>query len=345
MISSLRAFLYRFGLRSQPVDLPALTLSVGNISLGGTGKSPFIVLLAEKILAAHRRVAVLSRGYGRKKANLELVLPLQGLPSVEALGDEPWMIKNRLPGISLLVHPDRVKMAKRHWKKMGEPEVVLFDDGFQHWKGLRDFDIVMMDATESLKQRALPFGRFREPLSSLGRADLVVVTRAKSLRGPELDSFKRKIENVLSKRGKVPWKRKSHPSPQVLFADYSFRGFFNLQEEKVTLDPRENYLLVSGVAKPDSVREVVKRNGIFPKEELYFPDHHRLSSGDLETIRKSLGTLGNSKLLITEKDFARWRDQLKGISAFFIRVDLEFLGEGELQFQQFLQETGCFTSV
>lgn len=343
MISLVRQWLYE-GRALKTVSLPATTVSVGNISLGGTGKSPFVLLLAEWALKNNLRTAVLTRGYKRKKTALEIVPPHAALPPVTQLGDEPWMIKHRVPGISLLVHADRARMAERHWRELGKPELVILDDAFQHWRAARDFDVVMVDALESLRQKTFPLGRLRESAAALSRADFIVITRARSLSPDALAGLELWLREMAADAGPHAWKRGQAKNLRIVAADYEFEHFFSLSGEACARPAEPNLLLVSGVAKPDGVRALAGSLDLPVKEEMYFPDHHRLSAGELGRIRASLRALGRAALVVTEKDWARWREELSGLPVYGMRVKFGFLNEGERLLGQFLAEVACSTS-
>ncbi len=345
MISSWRSWLYRGGV-FQSVQLPAPVLSVGNLSFGGTGKSPFCLYLGEWCQTNSIPFAILSRGYGRKKKQLEILGPGESLPEESRIGDEPWMLKSRLAKSTLLVHADRVRMAKRHWLEMGQPKLVILDDGFQHWKAIRNWDVVMIDAQESLDQKEIPFGRLRESIQALGRADVIVVTRSDSLSEEEWDRLESKLIRSSQNRVCPPWKKQTRPVPLILKAKYEFQEFFSYQTGK-PLEPQpkpEKWILVSGVAKPDSVRFVLKKANIFPVEEMYFPDHHRLQSKDKKQIEQSLRMHPGSALLTTEKDWARWKSELKDFPSFGFRIRMDFSGRSQVQLQEFLEEVRCSIS-
>jgi tetraacyldisaccharide 4'-kinase len=338
VIGALRELVYRNGL-IRPVELPALTVSVGNLSLGGTGKSPFVMALCEWALSRKISCAVLSRGYKREKKGLEIVGPGISPPEVSRLGDEPWMIKCRLPGISLLVHPDRARMAARHWEELGGPRLVLLDDGFQHWRAARDRDVVMLDAGESLRQPLLPFGRLRERGEALARADLVVITRAASVPAEELARLERQVRALAAAPVQPVWKRSRASELKVAAADYEFRHFFDLETGKeCTFPPEAAAVLVSGVAKPEGVRALAASQGLEVREEIIFPDHHRLRAGDLARVRAALGAKVGTVLLVTEKDWARWRTSLQGLPGCGMRVGFRFLGEGERMVREFCED-------
>jgi tetraacyldisaccharide 4'-kinase len=337
MISSLRSLVYRVGLRPS-VRLPSFVVSVGNLSFGGTGKSPFVAALAEWCVRQGLRTAVLSRGYKRSSRELCVVPANQPLPGAEAVGDEPWMIRNRVPGISLLVHPDRAREAERHWSKLESPEIVILDDGFQHWRAARDRDVVMLDAAESLRQGSLPFGRLREPATALARADLVVITRAKALSAASLRELMAEVGRLARARAPAPWKHAYSPAVRIVAADYEFAGYLDARTGQDCDAPTENaFTLVTGIAKPAGLRALAASLELPVKEELVFPDHHRLSPGEEERV---LAAASRGAALLSEKDWARWRGLFRpgGPPAYVLRVRFHFLGDGEGIVQDFFRE-------
>jgi tetraacyldisaccharide 4'-kinase len=339
------------------VELPGYVLSVGNLSLGGTGKSAFVMMLAGWASARRIPTAVLSRGYKRKSRAMQLVGPGEKLPDAAEIGDEPWMIKHRVPGVSLLVHADRARVAKRHWKELGEPRLVILDDAFQHWRCARDADVLMVDATESVEQRTLPFGRLRETVLAVRRADLLVITRARAVSGEQLERLERRLRAASEPRHQPTWKRHTSRELAVIKGDYACDGFRDAATG-TPVDPARDreYLVVSGIAKPDHLRAVVKQAGLKIVEELYFPDHHRLGASDVKQIRAALGNLRSGCLLVTEKDWGRWRElfgkETKGVATggapgVVLTVRFEFFDDGAATLAKFLETVakgaGCST--
>lgn len=350
MISRLREWVYRQKL-VKPVELPAFTLSVGNISMGGTGKSAFVMLLAEWAQQRKLPALLLSRGYKRKTSALRVLAPFEALPDASEIGDEPWMIKRRVPGLSLLVHAARARMAKRHWKELGDPRLVLLDDAFQHWRCARDRDVLMIDATESLDQREIPFGRLRETVLAARRADLIVITHASAVSAEALARLKGRLRDASIPRVNPVWKRATAATARIIAADYALNGFLDAASGQniAELSPEREYLLVSGIAKPDHLRAVVKQAGLKVKEELYFPDHHRLSDADEKQIHAAVAGLRNGCLLTTEKDWGRWRSLFEqGIPGAVICVRFAFLDDGGEELRLFLEDVsrgaGCSIS-
>jgi tetraacyldisaccharide-1-P 4'-kinase len=341
MIAGLREWAYRKKLL-KPVELPAFTVSVGNISMGGTGKSAFVMLLAEWAAKEKIQAAVLSRGYKRKSSTLSIVGPGENLPGADELGDEPWMIKSRVPAITLVVHHDRARKALRHWDELGAPKLVILDDAFQHWRCARDYDVLMIDATEKIDQKALPFGRLRETVLATRRADLIVVTHASSASPEALTLLMQRLNAASRPRLQPVWKRATRTSPLILAADYEVEGFRDAVSWKPVMpDPSAEYLLVSGIAKPDHLRSLTRRAGLAVKEEIYFPDHHRLTSADKKQIREALSGLRGGRMLITEKDRGRWSELFEeGVGATVICVRFAFLNNGKEELARALMELG-----
>ena len=338
MISRLREWFYREGML-RTVDLPAFTLSVGNVSLGGTGKSPLVMRIAEWAVGQGIRTAVLSRGYKRKSKKLVIVRPHEPLPSAAITGDEPWMIKHRVPGISLLVHSDRGRMAKRHWRELGAPELVILDDGFQHWRLARDRDFVLLDATENLDGASLPLGKRREGPDALRRADLVILSRALAVDESRRQALAERVRALQALKHLPLWKRSSAPQPALIAADYEFAGYTDLSgRESAGPGAERELLLVSGIAKPDRFRQLAQSLGLKVAEEIYFPDHHQLTPADRARVLASLRNLRRGALLVSEKDWARWHESLAGVEGWALRVQFRFLGEGESELGRVLAE-------
>lgn len=325
------------------VELLACTISVGNISLGGTGKTPMALWLATWALREGIATGVLSRGYKRKAKGLRIVPPGAPMPDVEEIGDEPWMIRHRLPHLALLVHKDRGRMALRHWQEFGAPRLVLLDDGFQHWKTARDFDVVMVDACESLDGRTLPFGKLRENWKALRRADLLVITRAKSVAPELLDKLKKRLTKSTLLRARPAWKRgMGMEHVPVVCVDYELEAYFDAATEAPANGPEKDreYLLLSGIAKPEGFRGLTKGLGFDVREEMYFPDHHSLSKVEEAKVLQALKGLKRGAAVLNEKDWSRWRSffQREGIEGIVVRVRFQFLDDGEKALEPFLAE-------
>ena len=237
-------------------------VSVGNISVGGSGKTPFVILLGEVLKQRGIKFDVLSRGYGRKTSGVMQVDPAG---SSANFGDEPLLIARRLE-IPVVLGEDRFQAGVVAEEKFG-PQLHLLDDGFQHRRLARDFDIVLVtpdDARDSL----LPTGRLREPLASLRRADAIVLTS-----GANPDSFPLKE--------KLIWRVR--------------RG---ISTENIPARP----VVFCGIARPQNFMLQLRKAGIEPAAEAVYRDHHAYTESDIRellTLREKSEAGG---FVTTEKD-------------------------------------------
>jgi tetraacyldisaccharide 4'-kinase len=257
----LRNTLYDRGtFRSQTLQGPVV--SVGNLSLGGSGKTPFVLTLGERLQARGISFDILSRGYGRRTRGVALVDP-NG--TSREFGDEPLLMARRLR-VPVIVGERRYDAGAFAERKFG-PQLHLLDDGFQHRALARDFDIVLLTA-EDVQDRLLPAGRLREPLSALRRADAIVFTdegTAKSFSGD----------------GRLVWRVQ--------------RGILT---EGVPPRP----VVFCGIARPQNFVSQLRANGIEPAAERFYRDHHAYSGGDVRELLEIHRRSGAAGFVTTEKD-------------------------------------------
>ena len=264
--TALRNTLYnRAVLASRRLEQPVV--SIGNLSAGGSGKTPFVIALGELLQARHIRFDVLSRGYRRKTRGI-LVVDVKG--NAADFGDEPLLIARRL-GVPVIVGESRYR-AGRVAEPRFHPQLHILDDGFQHRSLARDFDIVLMTERD-FDDRLLPSGRLREPLSSLRRADAIVLPQEFSAHHPLLDKFAR--------QGKLIWR---------------------MRREIVIPDPPLAPIVFCGIARPDQFFAQVRAAGIAPAAEVAFRDHHPYRRRDVERLLAMRVKLGAGGFLTTEKD-------------------------------------------
>jgi tetraacyldisaccharide 4'-kinase len=275
-----RAALYRRGLLQQ-ARLGGPVVSVGNLSVGGSGKTPVVALLAERLRDLGHPVAILSRGYGGRFRGEALVVSEGGGPLVTAAeaGDEPVMLARRLPDVVVAVGPRRDAVG-RHVEARFGPRVHLLDDGFQHLRLARDLDVVCLDPAD-LEDRPLPAGRLREFRSALGRAHLLL------LAGTPLEA---PVVQALGRERCFAVSRRLDPAPGA--------------------DGRERALparvwLVSGIARPERFAADVRALGAQVAGHSAFPDHHFFDHGELRAVEAAARAAGAEALLTTEKDAER----------------------------------------
>jgi tetraacyldisaccharide 4'-kinase len=279
-------------LRTRRVPVPVI--SVGNLTAGGTGKTPLVEWIARHLSAGDRKVAVLSRGYGRVSRGVVVVSRGAG-PEVTAAvgGDEPVELAAALPGVVVVVGERRVDAARLAIAHLGAGVLVL-DDGFQHrWLG-RDLNIVTVSTRRELRrERLLPHGLLREPPASLERAHLVVLTRA--------DARERVSACVEALR--PVWRG---PLASAVHAPAGLTTADGAALDRAQLPPGEGFLF-AGVADPVSVEETAHGIGFRPLGRRFFPDHHRLDVADVERVRDEARRAGAAFLLTTRKDAVRLR--------------------------------------
>lgn len=281
-----------FRVRSAPVPV----ISVGNLTAGGTGKTPLVEWIARVLADGGRKPAILSRGYGRLSRGVVVVSSGRGADVTAAIGgDEPVELAGVLPGVAVVVGEKRVEAALVAVEQIGA-DVLVLDDGFQHRRLGRDLNIVTVNARrDPLAERLLPRGLLREPFTGLRRAHLVVLTRADA---PE---DMRRAANAL---GPV-WRG---PVATAVHAPVGLRTSDGGVIEKRDLPPGEGFLF-AGVADPGSVVDTARALGLRPAGTMFFRDHHPLSAGDVRRVAEEARRAGAAYLLTTRKDAARLRGE------------------------------------
>jgi tetraacyldisaccharide 4'-kinase len=289
-----RDVLYAAGLR-RTGTLPCRVVSVGNLTVGGTGKTPLIELLACRLRDAGRRVVVLSRGYGgRRREDVAIVSDGVEIRLTAAVaGDEPVLLARRLPGVAVVVGRDRFR-AGRVAIPLFAPDVILLDDGFQQRRLRKDVEVVCLDARAPFGPGGLlPIGSLREPVAGLARADLVVLTHADSA---EITS---KVTTELRRRV---------PRAAVAVAAHEVESIVELATGAIhppeTLRGRRS-LAFAGIAAPADFRALLEQHGMVVADLVPFPDHHVYSRSDLRELASQAGATGAEMLITTEKDAVR----------------------------------------
>jgi tetraacyldisaccharide 4'-kinase len=246
----------------RPRALQGSVISVGNLSTGGSGKTPFVILLGELLKARGVRFDVLSRGYGRKSRGV-LQVDSGGLP--RDFGDEPLLIARRLHA-PVVVGEDRYEAGRFAEARFG-PQIHLLDDGFQHRGLARDFDIALVTPDDA-RDRLLPSGRLREPLRSLDRADAVVLTG-----GASPESF--------PLAGKTVWRVRRGVVAQTIPA---------------------RPVVFCGIARPQNFLLQLRAAGIDPVAEAFFRDHHAYTEKDVRDLMQLRLRSEAGGFVTTEKD-------------------------------------------
>ncbi len=291
--------------------LPCRVISVGNITLGGTGKTPTVIQIADLLLKNNRYPAVVSRGYGRKN-EADIVAVSDGrtpLPDTAIAGDEPCLIGLKLPGLPVVVGRDRRRAALFTLQEFG-PNTIVLDDGFQHMQLRRDLDIVLVDAADPFGNgRLFPSGILREPLKALKRAHVVLITRAD--RAGSLESLKAAIRQKT--RARI-FTSRHNPVDLVDIKNSETRPFSSLRGTAV--------LAFSGIARPALFTSLLRSLGANIKYEIAYPDHYLYQKADMAAIFHKAGDVRATMIVTTEKDAVRLKT-LNPDGIWALRIELK----------------------
>ncbi len=275
--------------------LPATVISVGNLTLGGSGKTPLVIHIARTLRTLNAAAALLSRGYGRANAaKLHILPPGNEIPSpARNLGDEPALIRKHVPDIWLGIAADRHEAGSQILQRRISP-VFILDDGFQHRQLGRDLDILIIDCTQPLaRNRIFPWGTLREPLSSMARADLLVLNQGSS------DIIPTGLESVI---------RRYNPAVPVLQCKQWIRGFSGLKEwlgntpAILQAGTIQRAYLTAAIGNPERFYTDISRTGIEVRGCRFYRDHHRADMDEWREIARAATDSGAEAVIVTEKD-------------------------------------------
>lgn len=291
---ALRGWLYDRGLLAVAVAR-APVISVGNLAVGGAGKTPVTMAIARRLAASGRTVAVLSRGYGATRRDARVVSDgREVLLDAAAGGDEPVLLARRLPGVRVLCGPRRAALAATAVGAL-EADALLLDDGLQHRALARDLDVVVLDAANPLGNGWLmPAGPGREPARALRRAGLVWLSRVDQAEPAALQRWR---EAARAATGRAPVESRHAPVDVVDGLLGRSLGLGALRGRRV--------LLLSGLARPGAFRRTVEALGAQVVAERRHPDHHRFTAAELDAALAAAAVAGAELVVTTEKDAVR----------------------------------------
>lgn len=325
LIVELRNFLFDNGVLKQK-EYPVPVICVGNITVGGTGKTPHIEYILS-LLSKQYKVAVVSRGYKRKSKSLQVV---QVNSDVKRVGDEPFQIKLKYPNATVVVDKNRRNAIEYllEQEKDLQPDVILLDDGYQHRYVKPSLSILLVDSNRPIyEDKLLPAGRLREPIRRKDRASIVVVTKCSN----EMQPINFRIfANGLN----------LYPFQSLFFTRFRYSRlrpvFPDLNQESYGLDDirKKQVLLVTGIASTKPLEDMLSRK-TYNLHTLFFPDHHFYNKDDIKAIEKRFAELPDDKIVVTtEKDAVRLQslpylsDELKE-KFFYLPINVSFLEETE----------------
>ena len=310
-----RAALYaRRVFRAEQVSVPVI--SVGNITTGGTGKTPLVEWVANKLAARGLRVCVLTRGYGRENSNQRVVVSdgSRILTDVESAGDEPFMLAESLLGKAAVVC-DNDRVAAAQWAiEHLKSDVLILDDGFQHLRLRRDMDIVTIDGTQPFDNGwTLPAGMLREPISSLARADCIVLTRSGDNDNEDLN---RQIQTV---------------SDAPILASHTITSRWrSLQSDspvEITKLRETRVAAFCGLGNPASFFHQLSVEGIQAVHTVAFRDHQRYTQSDIDRLTKESAARGAEALVTTAKDAVKLRLLRFDLPCYVMEIEVQIAGE------------------
>ena len=347
MAVTLRNIMFDCGaLRSESFDLPVI--SVGNITVGGTGKTPHTEYLV-KLLKEKYQVAILSRGYKRKTRGFRLAKPNTKMSEI---GDEPFQMKRKFPEIHMAVDKNRCHGIKQLCKPNVRPlvDVIILDDAYQHRYVTPGINILLMDYHRLIYfDQLLPAGRLREPRTSSRRADIVIVTKC------PLNITPMEERGIARSLDLQPWQ-------QLFFTTFRYGSLVSYDQythsknaavaPEIPLESLNgqdyNVILLTGIASPEQMEYDLKKHCSFTP--VHFPDHHAFTANDIKTVKYAVeqNKSENKRTIIvtTEKDAARLTDYFRysssdehtigGAPIYILPIEVSFMDSKEETFNKFI---------
>jgi len=311
---SIRRLLY--STIKKPKELPAGVISIGNLTTGGTGKTPAVMAIAGEAKKRGLIPCILTRGYrGKGRVPLSVTAGEGPLIGPSEAGDEAYLMAERLNGVAIIKDPDRhrggVYFLDSLKSRIPEPEsqvIFILDDGFQHWRLKRDLDIVLIDSSVYLKdQKLLPHGRLREPLNALKRADIIVFTK---IEGIEEEIITENMELV----------RRYNPSAPLYHAHFRPIGLIDIRGDVHDMDilKGKGIYAFAGIASPSHFRAMLLSLGIDIIGFRGFRDHHSYTERDLKEIERDAN---GAEMVTTEKDMVKLKGLVKLDNLYALRIE------------------------
>lgn len=321
---AVRNFFFAIGLKRQYAP-HITTIGVGNLSTGGTGKTPHVEYLL-RLLADKYPTAMLSRGYKRKSKGYVLD---DGSHGVERLGDEPAMIASKFPQVQVVVCEKRLDGIKRLMEQEEKPQLIVLDDVFQHRQVKPSINLLLTEYRRPFfRDHILPYGNLREFKSARYRAGIVIVTKCPAVLNPV---EKHNIIHDLQLQN----------FQKVFFSYLKYGSVTTLDGQDANIDLRRiGYVLaVTGIAHPEPMVEEIKRS--CKVRHLAFADHRDYTASDVARIRSAFEELpqGNNIIITTEKDAMRLRGKTEGLPVYVLPVEVAFHKEKDLDFDQVIESS------
>lgn len=327
-IVKFRYFLYSFGILSR-FPLGVQVISIGNVTAGGTGKTPVTEIFARTLQQQGRKVAILSRGYRRKEApfwqrvfSQVIEPPLVVSDGRRVLldsaigGDEPYMLASNLPGVAVVVDRNRVKAGRYAVKRLGCDTIIL-DDGFQYQKLKHSIEVVLVDSTNPFGNgNLLPRGVLREPAKHIRRADIIFLTKCRG----DVTEVKEEIRKY-NKRAQIV---ECNHSPKLL------KDVWTREEYPLSWLFGKTCCTISGIANPRGFENSLRHLGSKVIWCDHYADHHRYDSSEILYALNRSADMGADALITTEKDAVKFpRFETTPVKCLYLRIAIEILAGGE----------------
>ena len=292
----------------KPKKVSPFVISIGNIVAGGTGKTPFTIYLAKKLMQ-DSNIAIASRGYKSKLENKISVIKKNDITTSEMIGDEPSEMRKKLKDIILLIGKDRKKTIDLAQDL--NLDYVILDDGFQRRDLYKNIEVVLIDSKDPFgKNNSLPRGYLRESKKSLKRADYIVLNT--TYNRDNLQS----IENEINK----------YTDAEIIKIFYKPIGFFNHLDEKIEIKPKSKTVCFSGIANPDSFQKMISDLDIDILDFLKLPDHEKISYESLKSLFLKARELKADFIITTQKDMVKLNLKNLEIPICYLDFSIEELG-------------------
>lgn len=293
-VVALRTAAYRIGL-CKIHTLPVPVICVGNITAGGTGKTPALITIARLLCAAGYKPAVITRGYGRKRNAPVVVSNGQSiLADVATAGDEAVCIAQKIKGMPIIADTVRYR-GGRYAIEQYHPDVLLLDDGFQHFSLSRNVNVVLIDCTSPWGGNAfLPAGRLREPKNALKRAQFILLTRSDQISEMSKRHIREEIHAIC---GAIPVLESIHKPVRLIQLE-------SKKEEPITWLQGRNIVMAAGIGNNEAFKMTLTQAGAVIQESFLFPDHHQYTEHEMQKIIR-LAQEKKCCVLTTTKDAVR----------------------------------------
>ncbi|OQY08729.1 MAG: tetraacyldisaccharide 4'-kinase [Fusobacteriia bacterium 4572_132] len=315
MIVKFRNFLYNKKILKIKKIEDVEIICIGNITVGGTGKTPAVQYFAKKYTKEGKKVVIVSRGYRGEREEEPLIVSngIKILTTVRESGDEPFLHAMNV-SVPVIVGKDRYEAAFLG-KKEFNADIILLDDGFQHRKLYRDKNIILIDATNPFGNKMmLPKGRLREPISELKRADEFIITKSDLVDKKKILEIKKEL-TVFGKK--------------IDLAIHKPDALYDLQRNSIGLDEIKNkkIILFSGLANPENFEKTLETYN--PKKifRMDFEDHYNFTKDDVSAVEKRLKKIKYDIIITTEKDLVKLPETLKNKNIYVLRIEFKIMEE------------------